>query len=99
MSHRSVQPEIVDKPATADLVRGVTDEDELGVSYHDADPILHWLVRGYQVPELIRMGFDPNAAEVVRRRLESTHWKRELPTVAVLSSSAIGEFYLRPVDY
>jgi NAD+ synthase len=37
--------------------------------------------------------------EVVSRRLQSTHWKRELPTVAVLSSSAIGEFYLRPVDY
>ncbi|MBT6695444.1 MAG: NAD(+) synthetase, partial [Gemmatimonadales bacterium] len=39
------------------------------------------------------------AIEVVWRRLQSTHWKRELPTVAVLSSSAIGEFYLRPVDY
>jgi NAD+ synthase len=37
--------------------------------------------------------------ELVSRRLQSTHWKRELPTVAVLSSSAIGSFYLRPVDY
>ena len=36
---------------------------------------------------------------LVWKRLSSTHWKRELPTVAVLSSSAIGEFYLRPVDY
>jgi NAD+ synthase len=45
------------------------------------------------------MGFDAEDVRVVTRRLESTHWKRELPTVAVLSSSAIGEFYLRPVDY
>ena len=97
--HLEVPSEIIDKPATADLVKGVNDEDELGISYHDADPILHWLTLGYHVGDLERMGFDPSALETVRRRLESTHWKRELPTVAVLSSSAIGEFYLRPVDY
>jgi NAD+ synthase (glutamine-hydrolysing) len=90
---------IVDKPATADLVRGVNDEDELGVSYHRADPILHWMVLGHGTDAIGRMGFDQDDIETVRRRLESTHWKRELPTVAVLSSSAIGEFYLRPVDY
>jgi NAD+ synthetase len=97
--HLGVPDVIVEKPATADLVRGVTDEDELGVSYHDADPILHWLLRGYRADELVRMGFAEQAVGVVTRRLHSTHWKRELPTVAVLSSSAIGEFYLRPVDY
>jgi NAD+ synthetase len=97
--HLRVPDVIVDKPATADLVRGVTDEDELGISYHDADPILHWLVHGYGADELVRMGFSPDAVEIVRRRLDSTHWKRELPTVAVVSSTAIGEFYLRPVDY
>lgn len=97
--HLGVPDVIVDKPATADLVRGVSDEDELGISYHDADPILHWMIRGYDLEDLLRMGFDAGAVDVVRRRLDSTHWKRELPTVAVLSSSAIGEFYLRPVDY
>jgi NAD+ synthetase len=97
--HLGVPDVIIEKPATADLVKGVTDEDEIGVSYHQADPILHWMVRGYGPEELERAGFDGNAVEVVRRRLDSTHWKRELPTVAVLSSSAIGEFYLRPVDY
>jgi len=97
--HLGVPDVIVDKPATADLVRGVTDEDELGVSYHDADPILQLLVGGHAAEEITRMGFRPEAVEVVHRRLESTHWKRELPTVAVLSSSAIGAFYLRPVDF
>jgi NAD+ synthetase len=97
--HVGVPDVIVDKPATADLVKGVNDEDELGVSYHDADPVLHGLLRGYGVEELIRMGFDRGQVELVWRRLQATHWKRELPTVAVLSSSAIGAFYLRPVDY
>jgi NAD+ synthetase len=97
--HLGVPSEIIDKPATADLVKGVTDEDEMGVSYHAADPILHWMIRGYGREGLLRAGFDPGAVEIVHRRLDSTHWKREMPTVAVLSSSAIGEFYLRPVDY
>jgi len=97
--HLGVPDVIIDKPATADLVRGVNDEDELGISYHLADPILHWMIRGFGADELVRMGFDREDVGVVRRRLGSTHWKRELPTVAVLSSSAIGEFYLRPVDY
>ena len=97
--HLGVPDVIIEKPATADLVKGVTDEDEIGVCYHDADPILNAMVRGYSPKELVRVGFDPEAVEIVWRRLQSTHWKRELPTVAVLSSAAIGEFYLRPVDY
>ncbi|NNF12869.1 MAG: NAD+ synthase [Gemmatimonadetes bacterium] len=97
--HLGVPDVIIDKPATADLVKGVNDEDELGISYHRADPILHWMVRGYAADAVVQMGFDADAVAVVQRRLDSTHWKRELPTVAVLSSTAIGEFYLRPVDY
>ena len=97
--HLGVPDVIIDKPATADLVQGVNDEDELGISYHAADPILHALLSGHRREDLPEMGFDPQAVDTVWRRLQSTHWKRELPTVAVLSSSAIGAFYLRPVDY
>jgi len=97
--HLGVPGEIVEKPASADLVRGVHDEDELGISYHRADPILHWLLKRHNVESLVRLGFDKAEVETVWRRLSSTHWKRELPTVALLSESAIGESYLRPVDY
>ena len=71
----------------------------MGISYPEADPILHWLVQGYHAEDLVRSGFDPDRVALVEGRLNATHWKRELPTVALLSSSAIGEFYLRPVDY
>jgi NAD+ synthase len=97
--HLGVPEEIVEKPATADLVKGVTDEDELGFGYHQADPILHALLAGRSPEEVVAMGLDEEAVRLVHRRLQSTHWKRELPTVALLSSSAIGAFYLRPVDY
>lgn len=90
---------IVSKPATADLVAGQTDEGDLGVSYQIADRILHWLVRGIPPQEVAELGFDQNDVELVHRRLESTHWKRRLPTVAMVSQTAIGEYYLRPVDY
>ena len=97
--HLGIPEVIVEKPASADLVRGIHDEDELGFSYHKADPILYWLLRGYRPGELTQVGFDGTAVGAVWKRLSSTHWKRELPTVAVVSSTAIGEFYLRPVDY
>lgn len=97
--HLGVPREIVEKPATADLIVGQTDEEDLGVSYPKADRILSWLIRGLSGEELVGRGFEPAEVEVVRRRLESTHWKRRLPTVAMLSQTAIGEYYLRPVDY
>lgn len=97
--HLGVPEVIVSKPASADLVRGIHDEDELGFSYQIADPILYWFLKGVGPESLIRYGFDEQAVRLVWKRLNSTHWKRELPTVAILSETAIGEFYLRPVDY
>lgn len=90
---------IVHKPPTADLVKGQTDEGDFGISYRRADRILCRLLAGWTPEQLIEFGFDKNDVEIVRRRVATTHWKRHLPTVAMLSDSAINEFYLRPVDY
>ena len=90
---------IVSKPASADLIAGQTDEGDFGISYAEADKILNWLVSGYNPASLMARGFDPNMVELVRKRLAGTHWKRKLPTVALLSPTGIGESYLRPVDY
>jgi NAD+ synthetase len=97
--HLGVPAAIVEKPASADLVRGQTDEADLGISYPKADQILHWLLSGYSAEDLVSRGFAQDEVLVVLRRLEGTHWKRRLPTVALLSATAIGESYLRPVDY
>ncbi len=97
--HLGVPSVIVDKPATADLISGQTDESDFGISYAAADVILNWLTSGYTAADLVAHGFDSGDVELVRRRLDGTHWKRRLPTVAMLSQTAIGESYLRPVDY
>ena len=97
--HLGIPSVVVDKPPTADLVAGQTDEGDFGISYEKADEILNWMVSGYKDAELIAHGFNAADVGVVRKRLDSTHWKRRLPTVAMISPTAIGESYLRPVDY
>ena len=90
---------IIGKPASADLIKGQTDEGDFGISYARADVLLNWLLNGHSPEDLVARGFDPAEVELVRRRLSGTHWKRRLPAVAMVSPTAIGEAYLRPVDY
>ncbi|MGQ0537513.1 MAG: NAD+ synthase [Gemmatimonadaceae bacterium] len=97
--HLGIPDIIVDKPASADLIAGQTDEADFGVSYAVADQVLNWLLAGYRPEDVVARGYDPQHVDLVRKRLEGTHWKRKLPTVAMLSGTAIGESYLRPVDY
>ncbi len=97
--HLGVPDAIVAKPATADLIHGQTDEGDFGISYARADLILHWLLSGYRAEAIEQADFTREEIALVRGRLEGTHWKRRLPTVAMLSQTAIGEYYLRPVDY
>jgi NAD+ synthase len=90
---------IVNKPASADLVVGQTDEGDFGISYPKADRILFYLLRGFTAQRLVEMGFPQAEVTLVKRKLDSTHWKRHLPTTAMLSSTSINDYYLRPVDY
>lgn len=97
--HLGIPEAVISQPPSADLVRGQTDEGDLGISYDRADPILYWLLDGRRHDEIVELGFTEEEVQSVDRRLQSTHWKRRLPTVAMVSAAAIGESYLRPVDY
>ena len=90
---------IVNKPASADLIVGQTDESDFGITYQKADRILYYLLKGFSASRLVEMGFPEAEVALVKRRLDSTHWKRHLPTVAMLSNTSINDYYLRPVDY
>jgi NAD+ synthase len=90
---------IVNKPASADLIVGQTDEGDFGISYPCADRILFYLLNGFSAQRLIRMGFAESEVKLVKTRLDSTHWKRHMPTTAMLSATSINDYYLRPVDY
>jgi len=97
--HIGVPDVIVNKPASADLIVGQTDESDFGISYPKADRILFYLLRGFTAQRLVEMGFPAAEVTLVKRKLDSTHWKRHLPTTAMLSSTSINDYYLRPVDY
>ena len=97
--HLGVPEVIVGKAPSADLVVGQTDEGDFGISYPKADELLNWLLSGYSPDDLVARGYDRAEVALVFKRLSTTHWKRRLPTVAMISSSTIGESYLRPVDY
>ncbi len=90
---------LIEKAPSADLEANQTDEGDLGITYVKADAILSRILEGYTNDQLAGRGFDRSEVEIVRKRLDSTHWKRHLPTTAMLSNTAINEFYLRPVDF
>lgn len=90
---------LIDKAPSADLEADQTDEGDLGITYARADAVLAQLLLGYADAQLVERGFSPEEVRLVRRRVDGTHWKRHLPTTAMLTNTAINEFYLRPVDF
>jgi NAD+ synthetase len=94
-----VPERLIDKAPTADLEADQTDEGDLGITYARADAILAELLLGYSDAQLTERGFNRQEVSLVRGRVDGTHWKRHLPTTAMLSNTAINEFYLRPVDF
>jgi NAD+ synthetase len=90
---------LISKAPSADLEANQTDEGDLGITYARADAILAKLLLGYSDAQLIEHGFAAADVALVRRRVDGTHWKRHLPTTAMLTNTAINEFYLRPVDF
>ncbi len=97
--HLGVPKALIEKAPSADLVADQTDEADLGISYARADAILAQLLLGYSDAAMVERGFEADEVALVRHRVDATHWKRHLPTTAMLSNTAINEFYLRPVDY
>ncbi len=96
--HLGVPNEVVDKAPSADLEANQTDESDLGITYAKADRILNLILLGYKDEAIVARGLDAGDVKLVRRRVDGTHWKRHLPTTALVSGTAINEFYLRPVD-
>lgn len=97
--HMGVPPPLIEKAPSADLEANQTDEADLGITYARADALLARMLDGYSNGQLVQRGFAASDVELVRRRLDGTHWKRHLPTTAMLTNTAINEFYLRPVDF
>jgi NAD+ synthase len=90
-----VPPPIVDKPPSADLWLGQTDEGELGFTYAEVDRLLYLLVdQRYSPQECLAAGFTEQFVRAVVERIRRNHFKRLLPPIAKLSNRTIGYDFL-----
>jgi len=91
---------VIQKPPTADLWVGQTDEAELGFSYPVADLILYHLVdRRVPAADLAARGFDARIIARIRELIRRNHFKRVMPIIAKLSLRTIGHDFLYPRDW
>lgn len=76
-----VPAEIIEKPPTADLWDGQTDEDELGITYETADRIIKGLVEEKKSEQdLISLGLAEKDIETVKKRMSDVAFKlQEVP--------------------
>jgi NAD+ synthase len=81
---------IIDKPPSADLWTGQTDEGELGFTYDTVDKLLYLLVdQRYSPEDCIAAGFQEDFVRSVVTRIRRYQFKRVMPPVAKISSRTI----------
>ena len=91
---------IVQKPPSADLWDGQTDEDELGFTYAEVDQLLYLLVdERYTAEDCVEAGFSPSFVESVIERMRRNHYKRIMPPIAKLTKRTVGYDFLYLRDW
>lgn len=83
---------ILDKPPSADLFAGQTDEAELGFKYEDVDRLLYLMVDERKNEEqLVAAGFTLEFVRKIAARIASTQFKRVPPIIAKLSQRTVNQ--------
>ncbi len=95
-----VPEEILNKPPSADLWDGQTDEGELGFTYEQVDRLLYLLVdKRYSPDDCVEAGFEHGFVEKVLDRIRRNQFKRMLPPIAKLSNRTVGYDFLYLRDW
>jgi NAD+ synthase len=91
---------IIEKPPSADLWVGQTDEGELGFTYAEVDQLLYLLIdQRFSPDKCIKEGFDQNFVKTVVSRIQRYHYKRIMPPIAKLSNRTVGYDFLYLRDW
>jgi NAD+ synthase len=95
-----VPEEIIQKPPSADLWVGQTDEGELGFTYAEVDQLLYLLVdQRYSPAECVEAGFPEALVRTVGEMVRRNHFKRILPPIAKVSNRTVGYDFLYLRDW
>jgi NAD+ synthase len=94
-----VPDQILDKAPTAGLWDGQTDEQELGLPYHEIDEILYHMI-DKRIPrqELLSRGFEEAKVDRLIRMIRGSEFKRCMPPIAKISERSVGHDFLYPYD-
>jgi NAD+ synthase len=94
-------PQVIqDKPPTADLWLGQTDEGELGFTYEEVDQLLYLLVdQRYSLQDCIEAGFAEDFVRIVVEKVRRNQFKRIMPPIAKLSNRTVGYDFLYLRDW
>lgn len=78
---------VVEKPPSADLWEGQTDEGEFGFSYKRVDHLLYYMIDGRRSEaELNSMGFEEPFIRKVSTMIKKNQFKRRMPLIAKVSN-------------
>ncbi|MEO1922902.1 MAG: NAD+ synthase [Nautiliaceae bacterium] len=93
-----VPESIINKPPSADLWEGQSDEAELGYSYAQIDPVLEDFVDNRATKEELLKKYDSQLVEFVLKKVYQNQFKRKLPVIAKLKSRTVGHDFLYERD-
>ena len=94
-----VNDAIINKPPSADLWEGQSDEADLGYTYAQLDAALREYVENrLSRDEMIESGFDDELVDLIINKIYQNQFKRKPPIIAKLTSRTIGHDFLYPRD-
>jgi len=93
-----VPDSILNKPPSADLWEGQSDEKELGYSYAQIDPVLEDFVDNRATKEELLKKYDRDLVEFVIKKVYQNQFKRKPPIIAKLKSRTVGHDFLYERD-
>ncbi|MBD3796661.1 MAG: NAD+ synthase [Campylobacterales bacterium] len=94
-----VTKSIIDKPPSADLWAGQSDEADLGYSYEQLDAAMKLYVDQRLTREAtIAKGIDEKMLDMIIKRIFANHFKRKMPVIAKLTSRTLGHDFNYPRD-
>lgn len=84
--------EIIDKPPSADLWIGQTDENELGYTYEEIDKLLYHII-DLRYPEelLLDLGYTTKTIYDIKTKIQKNQFKRRPPVIAKLTNRTINQ--------
>ena len=75
--------ELIEKKPSADLWEGQTDEQEMGLTYKEADQVLYrMLEENKTVEEILAEGFSKDLVDNILKRMNRSEYKRRMPLIA-----------------